>query len=154
MIERGEFAEALGHLEDRVTGNAMRSEVVRLLSPSPEPDSLRLHRALLKVSRNPSGMHLVTTNYDDNFARASSWDNLHFHSGPMLPDLDNWNSVVHLHGRIQDSVEEPAIPPLVLTKRRLRIGVPRQEVGLRVRISPHGPLYGRVRWIQHGGRSH
>ena len=36
------------------------------------PGSLRLHRALLKVSRNPSGIHLVTTNYDDNFARAQT----------------------------------------------------------------------------------
>ena len=115
MIEREEFAEALDLLESRVTGNAMRSEVARLLSSTPKPDSLRLHRALLGVSRNPSDMHLVTTNYDDNFARANGPDDLHFHAGPTLPDLDNWNSVVHLHGRIQDSVLEPVVSPLVLT---------------------------------------
>ena len=29
--------------------------------------------------------------------------------------MDNWNSVVNLHGRIQASLVEPVIPPLVLT---------------------------------------
>ena len=115
VIEREKFAEALDHLESRAAGNAMRSEVVRLLSSTPKPGSLRLHRALLKVSRNPSGIHLVTTNYDDNFARANGPDALQFHAGPTLPDLDNWNSVVNLHGRIQASLVEPVIPPLVLT---------------------------------------
>ena len=115
VIGREEFAEALGLLERRVTGNAMRSEVARLLSSTPRPDSLRLHRALLGVSRNSSGMHLVTTNYDDNFACANGSDDLHFHAGPTLPDLDNWNSVVHLHGRIQASAVEPVVSTLVLT---------------------------------------
>ena len=114
-IEQGDFAEVLGALEKRVTNGAMRSEVVRLLSATPKQGSLRLHRALLRVSRNPSGMHLVTTNYDDNFARANGPDHLHFHVGPSVPDLDNWNSVAHLHGRIKAAVAEPTVPPLVLT---------------------------------------
>ena len=115
VIERGELSEALDLLENRVTGNAMRSEVARLFSATPKPDSLRLHQALLGVSRNPSGMHLVTTNYDDNFARANGPDVLHFDAGPTLPDLDNWDSVVHLHGRVQASVVEPVASRLVLT---------------------------------------
>ena len=115
LIKEEKFDRALGLLEDRVVRNAMRSEVVRLLSPTPKPGSLRLHRALLGVSRNPSGMHLVTTNYDDNFACANGANDLQVHSGPALPDLDNWNSVVHLHGRIQASTGEPVVPSLVLT---------------------------------------
>lgn len=115
MIAQKDFAGVLGHLENRVTGNAMRLEVARLLSSPPRPDSLRLHRALLQVSRTPSGMRLVTTNYDDNFARANVADDLHFDAWPTLPDLDHWNSVVHLHGRIQASLVEPNVPRLVLT---------------------------------------
>ena len=115
MIERGEFTEALDILESRVTGNAMRSEVARLLSSSPKPGSLRLHRALLGVLRNSAGLHLVTTNYDDNFARSNGPDDLDYHVGPALPDLDSWNSVVHLHGRIQTSEAGPIASQLVLT---------------------------------------
>ena len=115
LIEEEKFDEALDVLESRVPANAMRSEVVRLLSSTPEQGSLRLHRALLRVSRNPSGLHLVTTNYDDNFARANGPGDLHFQAGRTLPDLDNWNSVVHLHGRIQASAGEALVPPLVLT---------------------------------------
>ena len=115
MIERGEFAEALDILESRVTGNAMRSEVARLLSSNPKQGSLRLHRALLGVLRNSAGLHLVTTNYDDNFARSNGPDDLDYHVGPALPDLDSWNSVVHLHGRIQTSEAGPIASQLVLT---------------------------------------
>ena len=117
MIERKEFAEALDHLERRATDDAMRLEVARLLSSVPEPDSLRLHQALLQVSRNASGMHLVTTNYDDNFARANSSGDLNFHAWPTLPELDDWNSLVHLHGRIEVSKEMPVASRLVLTDK-------------------------------------
>ena len=115
LINEKKFDRALGLLEKKVVPNAMRSEVVRLLSPAPKPRSLRLHRALLEVSRKPSGVHLVTTNYDDNFARAHGPQGLQFHAGPALPDLDDWNSVVHLHGRIPASAGGPVVPPLVLT---------------------------------------
>ena len=115
LIQQVKFDEALDLLEGRLTHNAVRSEVVRLLSSTPKPHSLRLHRALLRVSRSPSGMHLVTTNYDNNFALVDGPDDLHFHAGPTLPDLDEWDSVVHLHGRIQASQGEPVVPPLVLT---------------------------------------
>lgn len=115
LIELKKFDEALGRLEERVHGNAMRSAVVPLFSSTPTPDSLRLHRALLRVSRNPSGMHLVTTNYDDNFAHANGPDNLNFDAWPTLPELENWDSVVHLHGRIRASADGPVASGLVLT---------------------------------------
>ncbi|MDE0622163.1 MAG: SIR2 family protein [Bryobacterales bacterium] len=115
LRKQEKFDEVLDLLERRLSGDAMRSEVVRLLSVAPKPSSLRLHRSLLRVSHSPSGMHLVTTNYDDNFAHASCSEDLRFDVGPTLPDLDDWNSVVHLHGRIQASEGEPVVPPLVLT---------------------------------------
>ena len=119
LIKEGRFDRVLRLLEVRVVRDAMRSEVVRLLSSRPKPSSLRLHRALLEVLRNPSGTHLVTTNYDDNFARAHGPDGLQFHAGPVLPGLDDWNSVVHLHGRIQASAGGRVVPPLVLTSADL-----------------------------------
>lgn len=115
LIQQERFDEALDLLENRVADSAMRSEVVRLLSVPPDPGSLRLHEALLQVSRNPSGIHLVTTNYDDNFARANGPGSLDFHARPPLPDLGDWDSVVHLHGRIEVSAGEPVASPLVLT---------------------------------------
>ena len=117
--ERGEFDKVLKLLEQRFTSNTVRMEVARCLSCSPSPDSLRLHRALLDVSRNPSGARLVTTNYDDNFARADSTKKLRFQAAPDLPDLSNWNSVVHLHGRLEASVAEPDVSTLVLTSSDL-----------------------------------
>ena len=117
--ERGEFDKVLKLLEQRFTSNTVRMEVARCLSCSPRPNSLRLHRALLDVSRNPSGARLVTTNYDDNFARADSTKKLRFQAAPDLPDLSNWNSVVHLHGRLEASVAEPDVSTLVLTSSDL-----------------------------------
>ena len=114
-IEQEKFPEALDLLERRVTGDSMRSEVVPLLSAHPKRGSLRLHRALIEVSRNPSDLHLVTTNYDDNFARVDGAKDLRFDEYPTLPDLDNWNSIVHLHGRIRGSTADSGTSRLVLT---------------------------------------
>lgn len=115
LIELKKFDEALGLLETRFTDDKVRLKVAQLLAMAPKAGSLRLHQSLLRISRTSSGTHLVTTNYDDNFAHASDPADLHFHAGPTLPDLDNWNSVVHLHGRIKASGAKPTVPPLVLT---------------------------------------
>ena len=115
-LSRSEFDTALDSLEERFHPGALREEVAQLLSVAPNPGSLRLHRALLGVARTASGVHLVTTNYDDNFAHADDTDELQYDVGPNVPkDLDNWNSVVHLHGRIHAWASGSAIPPLVLT---------------------------------------
>ena len=115
-IQRGEFDKALDSLEDRLMEQEVRKEVARLLSAPPRPGSLRLHRALLEVSRSASGIRLVTTNYDDNFRRANESNDLPLHVGPDVPrDLDNWNSVVHLHGRLDPSAAEASASSLVLT---------------------------------------
>lgn len=113
---RGKFDEVLGLLEDRLTPNAMRAEVARILSLAPDPESLRLHRALLEVSRNTSGVRLVTTNYDDNFRCADSIAGLRFDAGPHLPDVRHWDSVLHLHGRLKPPAAEADLSRLVLTK--------------------------------------
>ena len=116
-FERRRFDEVLGLLEDRLTPNAMRAQVARILSNSPDPESLRLHRALLEVSRRASTVRLVTTNYDDNFARADQTKQVRFDAGPSLPDVRHWNSVLHIHGRLESSGAPSDSSPLVLTKR-------------------------------------
>ena len=105
-IRQEDFAKALEVLEKRTAGKKFRSELVKLFSSTPKPGSLDLHRALLRIVSKPSGMHLVTTNFDDNFARARVRKGLSFDQYPSLPRLDNWNSVVHLHGRVP--APEPA----------------------------------------------
>ena len=116
-FERRKFDEVLGLLEGRLTPNAMRAEIARILSASPDPESLHLHRALLQVSRNASGSRLVTTNYDDNFARADPTQELRFDAGPGLPDVHHWNSILHIHGRLERSEAQSDLSTLVLTKR-------------------------------------
>ena len=103
LIEANQFDEALGALEGRLTGGALRQEVARLFSRQPEPGTLGLHRALLGVSGDHNGIRLVTTNYDDNFARAAGENPLPVRAGEEPPDFGNWNSVFHLHGRIPAS---------------------------------------------------
>ena len=116
-FKRGKLDEVLGLLENRLTPNAMRAEVARILSHSPDPESLRLHRALLEVSRSASGLRLVTTNYDDNFARADHTKEVRFDAGPTLADVRHWNSVLHIHGRLEASGAARDLSTLVLTKR-------------------------------------
>ena len=117
LIDSGKFDEALGRLEKRTSKGVMRSKVVRILSSTPRPHSLRLHRALLAVSRTPSGLHLVTTNFDDNFFRACDPADLRIDVGPSVPDFGSWDSVVHLHGRIPASAAQGTATRLVLTDR-------------------------------------
>lgn len=115
-MNRGEFDKALDSLEHRLTGHTMRNKVAELLSASPRPGSLRLHRALLAISRSASRIRLVTTNYDDNFRRANDSDDLALDVGPDVPqDLDHWNSVVHLHGHIDPSGAGRSGSALILT---------------------------------------
>jgi len=115
-IERCEFDKALDSLEGRLMDQEVRKAVARLLSAPPRPGSLRLHRALLEIARSASGIRLVTTNYDDNFRRANESNDIPFHVGSDVPkDLDNWHSVVHLHGRVDPSAPEASASSLVLT---------------------------------------
>lgn len=99
---RPQFDKALGLLErsERLGPEALRGTVIdRLSEPATAP--LRIHEALLTLSRTEEGIRLVTTNFDNRFAEAGG-DDLKLDAAPKLPvpKRYNWSSLVHLHGRI------------------------------------------------------
>ena len=118
LIKQKKFDEALGLLEDRVVEGKMRAEVAKLFSRAPKPESLALHQALLEVSQHDSAIRIVTTNYDDNFARATR-KGIRFRAGKDTPDLQTWNSVFHLHGRVPAT--GAGASELVLTERQTSV---------------------------------
>ena len=83
----------------------------RLSRPATAP--LRVHEALLTLSRTEGGTRLVTTNFDNRFVEAGE-ANLSVDAAPKLPvpKRYNWSSLVHLHGRI---VPDEGGASLVLT---------------------------------------
>ena len=99
---RPQFDKALGLLErsDRLGPNALRGTVIdRLSEPATAP--LRIHEALVTLSKSEGGTRLVTTNFDNRFVEAGG-DDLRVDTAPKLPvpKRYNWSSLVHLHGRI------------------------------------------------------
>ena len=99
---RPQFDKALGLLErsDRLGPEALRGTVIERLS-RPATAPLRVHEALLTLSRTEGGTRLVTTNFDNRFVEAGE-ANLSVDAAPKLPvpTRYNWSSLVHLHGRI------------------------------------------------------
>ena len=99
---RPQFDKALGLLErsDRLGPEALRGTVIERLS-TPATGPLRIHEALLTLSRTEGGIRLVTTNFDNRFVEAGE-GNLSVDAAPKLPvpKRYNWSSLVHLHGRI------------------------------------------------------
>ena len=99
---RPQFDKALGLLErpERLGARALRETVKRLLSKPPS-GPLKVHEALLTLSRHQRGHRLVTTNFDNRFVGANP-DLKLIDEAPKLPvpKRHNWESVVHLHGRI------------------------------------------------------
>ena len=108
------FDKALGLLErdDRLGASALRNTVVKLLS-RPATGPLRVHQALIALSRSDQGVRLITTNFDNRFIQAGVNERL-VDAAPKLPipRPHNWFSLVHLHGRI---VEDDDCSDLVLT---------------------------------------
>ena len=99
---RPQFDKALGLLErsDRLGPEALRGTIIKLLS-TPPTGPLRVHEALLTLSRTEGGTRLVTTNFDNRFVEAGA-ANLSVDAAPKLPvpKRYDWSSLVHLHGRI------------------------------------------------------
>ena len=96
----GAWDKALGLLEHRLGADQLRRAVIERLSGSPCGD-LKLHKALLELSRTERGVRLVTTNFDNRFAEAVG-ESLTVDAAPRLPipKRHAWSSLVHLHGRI------------------------------------------------------
>ena len=99
---RPQFDKALGLLErpERLGAPVLRRTVIDCLS-TPPTAPLRVHEALIALSRTEKGVRLVTTNFDQRFVEAGLGER-YVDSAPMLavPKRHSWSSLVHLHGRI------------------------------------------------------
>ncbi len=98
--ENGNWDKALGLLERRLNAGFLRGEVIKRLSKPPSGD-LKVHKALIDLSRDDRGVRLVTTNFDNRFVEAGLDETL-VDVAPRLPipKPHAWSSLVHLHGRI------------------------------------------------------
>lgn len=90
------FDEVLGRLEKRLSDGVLRSAVAQIFASQPTPDSLALHEALLRLSRDSSELHLITTNFDSNFAIAVANYAPEVHVDSRQPDLTDWNNETSL----------------------------------------------------------
>lgn len=97
---RPSLDKALGLLERRIGAQKLRETVISSLS-KPAKGELVVHRALIDLSRRPTGVRLITTNFDGRFVAAGVPES-EVDAAPKLPvpRPHSWASVVHLHGRI------------------------------------------------------
>ena len=108
---RTDYDRMLSELEDRFVPGRMRKHARDILSKppqDPEDEVLENHRNILKLAELAElaavpdrGFRLVTTNFDDRFARANG-GNIRSDDAPKMPvpESPGWSSLVHLHGRI------------------------------------------------------
>jgi SIR2-like protein len=116
-LDKGEFDRALHILESKLRNNEVRAATIDRLSRS--PSTLAVHEALLQIARQADGVHLVTTNFDNLFPEALEAlgdKSIEIDAAPKLPvpKSKKWNSVVHLHGLINQRTD-PDGRRLVLT---------------------------------------
>jgi hypothetical protein len=100
----GQLDKALGLLERRLSDrSALRAKTIQRLS-APATGDLALHKALLSLSETKnSRARLVTTNFDNRFIEAGACEDwLDVSPRLPIPKRHNWESLVHLHGRIDD----------------------------------------------------
>lgn len=103
-ISEGYFDRALGLLEKRSIAHVVRKEIINELTLLDDAN-LETHKAILELA-NPkkSKPFLVTTNVDRGFINAGDTSCMVFDEAPKLPipKPHRWNSVVHLHGLIEE----------------------------------------------------
>ena len=101
-LRKPQFDKALGLLErpGRLGAPVLRRTVIERLSARPTAP-LRVHEALITLSRTEQGVRLVTTNFDNRFVEADLGER-YVDAAPMLPvpKRHSWSSLAHLHGRI------------------------------------------------------
>lgn len=96
----GNYDRVLELLEDRFKPRDVRAEVRKALTTNSL--ALDTHKALLDLARDRDGaLHLVTTNFDLLFEAAEP--SCPVVAAPLLPvpKRSKWNSLVHLHGRLE-----------------------------------------------------
>ena len=99
---RPKLDKALDLLErpERLGASALRQTIIERLSCAPT-GPLKVHEALIALSRRDPGVRLITTNFDNRFVDAGLAEES-IDAAPKLPipKRHSWSSLVHLHGRI------------------------------------------------------
>ncbi|MEX8504140.1 SIR2 family protein [Leptothrix ochracea] len=121
LIESKQFDQTIGHLETRIQGSRenVRRGLPKLLSPDlSKPHALTTHLALLTLGKHRNGtLRLVTTNFETLFEMAQErhmkGHTLTIHPEP--PARQNWDGLVHLHGRMPTSPSVHELDRLVLS---------------------------------------
>jgi hypothetical protein len=110
-IKAGLYDRALGLLETRIVGarnprvNLVRKAIIEELTIG-DGANLQNHQAILQLSKTVNQKHrLVTTNVDHGFLRSDPNIQSMIDAAPKLPvpKPHKWESVVHLHGIIDDT---------------------------------------------------
>jgi hypothetical protein len=143
-MDRREYDRVLRSLERRLAApglpgaQGMRRRIRTAVRDGLTPPSgdLTNHLALLRLSRDDEGRsRVLTTNFDTLFERA--WWEVHqeaiaSHAGPAMPQpkVDGFGGVLHLHGRLADTLPE------------LRV----DDTGLILTSSEFGDAYLRSGW--------
>lgn len=123
-IDNGRFEEVLGSLDRRLADPLRLRRVVSELLAVPSRPDLDQHRTVLRLSHNlDNRISVVTTNFDTLLERAATeFDHGGGANTPSLagqalpaPGSPSFYGIVHLHGRLADSVLGLDETPLVLT---------------------------------------
>ena len=110
---RRNYDRVLNHVERTHPSGAIRAEVKRILT-SRNRKPLTTHQALLTLATKRDGRtRLVTTNFDRLFDDAGLTAESAIAPRLPVPKPHEWNSVVYLHGKIDDT--DPEGNQLVLT---------------------------------------
>jgi hypothetical protein len=103
-FDEGNYDQVLANLEREFKNPKLVRERVADILQLPADADTRTHEALLKLATDAHGMcRLVTTNYDLCFSRHMG-TSTRIDAAPRLPlpKPGRWNSIVHLHGFLDD----------------------------------------------------
>ena len=123
-FDEGRFEEVLGSLSRRLSDKYAVTRTVSKLLAVPDHPTLDQHRALLRLSRDlDNRISVVTTNFDTMLERAAvevmpgeTPVDISF-AGQALPapGSPSFSGIIHIHGRLADSLLGLEPTPLVLT---------------------------------------
>ncbi len=113
VIRQGQYDRALYALEEVCGRITVRKRIPKILTLAPHAD-LSTHEAILALAKNGDGkLRLVTTNFDVGFEQSALKPRIDCAPRLPIPKKERWNSLVYLHGRLDES--DPDCENLILS---------------------------------------
>ena len=115
-FQKRNYDETLWSLEQRIGGRSEITKAIHEILKEPYNSSnvdLKYHKILLELSKP---LPILTTNFDTLFEKASKGIKSHY--GPAFPDIadeEEFQGIIHLHGRLKDEECSLDNTPLILT---------------------------------------